>query len=682
MSLRYKGAVLSATPPTVNAEAYGSAKGIWTMQQQYQYEGAGTWPSPFTPVYVEDVFSTYLYTGNGSTQTITNNIDLSTNGGLVWYKARNQAYNHGLQDTARGTGVLLISNNALANVSVSNYITSFNNNGFTAGDGGNINASNTNYTSWTFRKAKKFFDVVTYSGTGTAKTVTHNLGSVPGCIIVKRTDTDADWEVYHRGLDATNPQNYQIYLNATNARQAATNRWNDTAPTASVFTVGTSNNVNASGGTYVAYLFAHNAGGFGDAGDQSVIKCGSYTGTGSSGNLIDLGWEPQWVLLKRTDGAEDWHLLDNMRGFVVGGADASLKPNLSDAEATNIDRLDPASNGFYASTSQNVSGRTYIYIAIRRGPMKTPEAGTEVFSAVAATGSTGTSRSIGFPADLVIGSTRTTGDFNKIVEDRLRGFANSNAIGAARQLVTNTTDSESTASYPTVYNVWNTTRLDGQYHNSISSVWWHFKRAPGFMDIVCYSGNGTNRTISHNLGVAPELIIIKARAGAAGEHWTVYSAPTGNDKYLELSSNIAAATASNRWNNTSPTASVFSLGNSNSVNGSGVTYVAYLFASVSGVSKVGSYSGTGTLNQIDCGFTSGARFVLIKRATGGTDNWNGFDTARGIVTGNDPYLRLNLTQTETTGDDLIDPYSSGFETSSAQTQVNAVGSTYLYLAIA
>ena len=137
----------------------------------------------------------------------------------------------------------------------------------------------------------------------------------------------------------------------------------------------------------------------------------------------------------------------------------------------------------------------------------------------------------------------------------------------------------------------------------------------------------------------------------------------------------------NQWNSTTPTSSVFSLGSNLEVNYSGSTYVAYLFATCAGVSKVGSYTGTGTTLQIDCGFTSGARFVLIKRS--GTGDWYVWDSARGIVSGNDPYLLLNSTAAETTGTDYIDTYSAGFEISStAPAAINANGGTYIYLAIA
>jgi len=208
-----------------------------------------------------------------------------------------------------------------------------------------------------------------------------------------------------------------------------------------------------------------------------------------------------------------------------------------------------------------------------------------------------------------------------------------------------------------------------------------FRRAPGFFDVVCYTGTGTARTVSHNLGVAPELMIVKKRSGSS-QNWAAYASPLGNTKYLRPNENISESTSSTHWNNTSPTSSVFTVGTDNDVNARSANYVAYLFASVTGVSKVGTYTGNGSSQTINCGFTTGARFVLVKR-TDSTGDWVVFDSARGIVSGNDPYLRLNSTAAEVTDKDAVDTDSTGFvvnETSGPN--INTNGATYIYLSIA
>jgi hypothetical protein len=207
-----------------------------------------------------------------------------------------------------------------------------------------------------------------------------------------------------------------------------------------------------------------------------------------------------------------------------------------------------------------------------------------------------------------------------------------------------------------------------------------FRRAPSFFDEVCYTGTGSATTQAHNLGVVPELMIVKQRS--ATNAWQVYSSALANTEYLVLNTTAAKATGATRWNSTTPTSTVFSIGTASEVNTSTATYVAYLFATCAGVSKVGSYTGTGTTLQINCGFTGGARFVLIKR-TDSTGDWYLWDSARGIVAGNDPYILLNSTAAEVTSTDYVDTYSAGFEISStAPAAINANGGTFIFLAIA
>lgn len=219
---------------------------------------------------------------------------------------------------------------------------------------------------------------------------------------------------------------------------------------------------------------------------------------------------------------------------------------------------------------------------------------------------------------------------------------------------------------------WNST-------GSGTNCFYGFRRAPGFFDVVCYTGTGSATTFSHNLGVVPEMMIVKRRDTAAD--WWVYDAATGNTKYQVLNSTATPTTSSTAWNNTTPTSSVFSVGTGTPVNASAGTYVAYLFATVAGVSKVGSYTGTGTTLQVNCGFTAGSRFVLIKR-TDSTGDWYVWDSARGIVASTDPYLVLNSTAAEVTSTDYVDTFSSGFEISStAPAAINANGGTFIFLAI-
>jgi hypothetical protein len=583
--------------------------------------------------YIEDLFSTYLYTGTGATQTITNGIDLDGEGGLVWMKSRSlDGSNNSLVNTADGVNSGLVSNSASA--ATATDFSSFNANGFTLGSDvqGGYNNSGATFVSWTFRKAPKFCDVLTYTGTGLNTTIAHSLGAVPGMILVKKTSAGGvAWAVYHRSLANTE----YLVLNTTAASATGATRWNNTTPTSSVFSLGTDASVNASGSTYVAYLFAHDAGGFGDDGEQNVISCGSYTGNGSTtGPVIDLGYEPQFLMFKRaTGGTANWMMVDNMRGLNVTGR-SELIPNLANAEYNNATStiVEPTSTGFKltANASQtNAASSDYIYIAIRR-PMKTPESGTEVFSTNTATYSANQVVTTGFPVDMLMMKGRTI-TFGNLVYDRLRGLASTNTSPYDAQLLTSDTSAESSGDYTNTAN--NTGYQISPGFSGFSSVNWNFRRAPGFMDVVCWTSTAsTNRRINHNLTVPPELILCKSRNNA--QNWAGYVAPLGINKGVVLNNTGASFNATGLWGTSAPTSTDFGMDESYYFP-SGYTVVTYLFATCAGVSKVGFYTGTGATLKCDCGFSAGARFILIKR-TDSTGDWYVWDSARGIVAGNDP----------------------------------------------
>ena len=622
------------------------------------------------PLYVEDVFSTYLYDGNGSTQTITNGIDLDGEGGLVWLKARSETQNHALFDTERGATKLLSSSTTGAESTLSG-VSGFNSNGFDLGSFWNSNSQT--YASWTFRKAEKFFGVVTWTGNATAgREIAHNLGSVPGVMIVKAvsgTYSGSAWTIYHKDLTATDILEFDTGV--TKSRLYA---WNDTTPTDSVFTVGSGSETNGGSTDYVAYLFASDAGGFGDDGTENIIKCGTY-GPGTEtldGPEVNLGWEPQWVLTKCYDSTGDWVLHDNMRGVVTDGDDKWLRPNTSGAELTTENIIFKAT-GFkitsvYAYVNQ--SGKNYIYMAIRRGPMKTPESGTEVFDLTLTENSSAPFVSSAFPVDTGLIGYRSSGGF--YWGDRIRG---------AKELAPSSTAAEGAGS------MWKWDYQNGWLASaSGANLFYSFKRAPGFMDVVCYSGDGTaKRQITHNLGSAPGMIIVKCRT-ASNTYWETWQSSLPNDN--AYGSNVALNSADGYGGFTrfsvaaDQTAAYWTTGSNGEPNTSGQTYISYLFATLAGVSKVGSYTGTGSDLNVDCGFTAGARFILIKR-TDSSGDWYTYDSARGISAGNDPYLLLNSTAAEVTGTDYIDPLNAGFTaTSNGSSTVNVNGGTYIFLAIA
>jgi hypothetical protein len=271
---------------------------------------------------------------------------------------------------------------------------------------------------------------------------------------------------------------------------------------------------------------------------------------------------------------------------------------------------------------------------------------------------------------VIMGDQPTTWGYNWSVSDRLRGGKN--------VLFTSSTAAENATSNTTLDS--NTGLTNGWVSGGTTGLFQMFKRATGFMDVVAYTGDGTSsRSLNHNLGVTPELMIIKQRSAARS--WAVYSSATGTGKFLKLEDTAGVVTQSGIFD-TAPTSSVFTVDSNTYVNISSGTYIAYLFATLAGVSKVGSYTGTGSDLNVDCGFSAGARFILIKR-TDSTGDWYVYDSERGIVAGNDPYLLLNSTAAEVTNTDYVDPLNAGFTvTSSASSTVNVSSGTYIFLAIA
>jgi len=413
---------------------------------------------------------------------------------------------------------------------------------------------------------------------------------------------------------------------------------------------------NTNGATYVAYLFAHNDGDgdFGPDGDADIIKCGSFTDS-SSGWSVDLGFEPQFLLAKRADGTGNWEIVDTMRGFTADRSYTRLYPNLSNAEQT-VTKVGVNSTGFFSTTAMETNGATIIYIAIRRGTA-VPENATEVFGVSYAQNV----NAVPFPVDFMLN--KIYGGGNTYARDRLRG--------GTKYLLTETTNADLTGTDIGFDDMTGNTAVWGT-----SFINYNWKRAPSYMDCVAYTGDGVSgRTVSHNLGVAPEMIWTAKRSSGSG-----FKVLSPNNKLMLLhaiSSEYADSTTCQFYGDNSvvisPTASDFTVGSL--LNGNNTTFISYLFATLAGISKVGSVTHSGTTN-VDCGFTSGARFVLLKR-TDATGDWYVWDSERGIVSGNDPYFLLNTTAAQVTNTDYIDPLSSGFTITSSFT-----AGDYIFYAIA
>lgn len=633
--------------------------------------------SSFIPTYIEEVFSPYIYTGNGSAQAITTGINISGSGGLVWTKSRATSISHSFFDTNRGAGKYIVSSTSAAEVTDNATLTSFSTTGFNIGSSFLVNQNDESFTSWTFRKQAKFFDVVTYTGNSTnGRAIAHNLGSVPGMVIIKRTNTTSTWRVQHRSINVSTVGD--LRLDSTEAAGNPGLFFTAQANASSVF-VSSNSEVNAPGNTYVMYVFAHDAGGFGLNNTDNVISCGAFTVDGVGRATVNLGYEPQFIIMKPYDQTGNWLMLDTRRGWNTGTEDTQqfdnmLFPNLANSENTLSNYGSTTSSGF---DFRNPSYGSYnmIYMAIRKGPMKIPTVATTVFAPTAYAGN-GSLRTIApsFVPDTVITKLRNT--------TYISGNSIFTRLTALNYLRPPLVNAQVTSGQLYFNNVNNGYQAAGEVvlnDPSYNYVSYSMVRAPKVHDVVCWVGNNSARTIAHNLTIAPELMIVKMRDGTT--EWSVYSATQGASKTASLNTGAAFYTDTTIWNNTTPTSSVFSVGNNSSVNNNGNSYIAYLFGTCPGVSKVGSYTGSGALRTIDCGFTGGARFVMIKR-TDNTSFWFIWDTSRGMVTGTDPSFGWNSNNAEVNANS-VNTIATGFQLlASPADAVNTAGAPYIFLAIA
>ncbi|TRZ50795.1 hypothetical protein D4R99_05480, partial [bacterium] len=267
---------------------------------------------------------------------------------------------------------------------VSVGVTAFNTTGFHIGDENSVSNGNETFASWTFRKASKFFDVQTVvKSAGSNATVDLSVLGTVGMVAVKRTDSTGSWYVFHRSATAGK----LLYLEQTAAEATLGHI------TVSGTTLTLVNGV-ITDGTYVVYAWAHDA----DAAN-GMIQCGTLTYAGSLLS-VNLGWETQYVLMKSSDGIGDWIITDVMRGMPLSGTTARLFVNSSNEEISNYLRIYPNATGFTLPATVNINNGTYVYLAIRR-PNKPPTSGTQVFNAIARTGTgvAATVTGVGFAPD-------------------------------------------------------------------------------------------------------------------------------------------------------------------------------------------------------------------------------------------------------------------------------------------
>ena len=321
--------------------------------------------------------NTKLYAGNATNNATVTGVGFQSD--FTWLKARSGSQStqpNWVFDSIRGATKPLVTNSNATEATETGSLKSWQSDGFTLGVNNEINGSSTEYVSWNWKAGTSFsnsagangasiastgsintaagFSIISYTGNGASSaTLAHGLGAVPKMMIVKRRDTSASWFVYHQVLGANN----QLKLDNQEASSANQGAWNNTAPTSSLFTIGTADSVNANNGTYIAYIFSEVTG---------YSKFGNYMGNGNAdGTFVNLGFKPSFVLVKITDsGVEHWMVLDNKR-LGYNPANSQLFPNTNDDEETNTE-ANFLSNGFKltrANTRMNGSGKNYVFMA-------------------------------------------------------------------------------------------------------------------------------------------------------------------------------------------------------------------------------------------------------------------------------------------------------------------------------
>ena len=640
-----------------------------------------------------------------------------TEGGLLWMKCMDQVHQHRLYDTERDVRKYIRSDLNAEEMQINGGISHWTAKGAShSRDGDTVfganpeeTAINNKYVSWGFRKSKRFFDVIKWDGDNVnGRTINHNLKIEPGIIMIKCLSATYSWQVYHRSLGTTS----WLHLD-TDVQASTANSPGFANVTNKSFDIGSYVGCNATGQKYVAYVFAH------DPEPGSIIKCENYTGNAVQ-RKITLGWEPQYVMVKDTSSNGHWWIYDAQRGGMklqdkgvmataAGNSGKVLYANMTSQQDNAYDIV-PDQTGFWlpGPTALNESGRNYVYMAIRKGPMRTPTDPKKVFAVSRAWGTNTPTYLADFPPDVFWDrgysaaaywrlATRKMGQNTSTGEPRMYWDTNGNGINDV-------------AYYHNGFTTWD--EMKGARYGNLSQanpyIGHMMRRAPGFFDTVGYVGDAASansdleRAIPHNLGVKPEMIVIRAfgndvgGGGFPGYHKNCGTLPSAAaSPYTGVSYNsfkqlgaqatnaswAAYSTGEEKFGTSTDTATEFYVGTGTETNRLYYSYMAYMWASCPKISKVGYYIGTGADLNIDCNFDDTARLVIVNKWD--DTNYYCYDSIRGIVDSNDPFLYWNTLVGQNDTTDYIDPYSTGFKiTNQANTTLNVAGHYYFYLAIA
>ena len=708
----YKNGISQGTAATgLAADTYFAVAGDNASGQTHKVTanfGQREFANPPGTIGATDYFNTVTYTGTGGTKAVSG---AGFQPDLVWIKNRSRdGSSHVLVDAVRGATKALSSNLANAEVTTNGTddFRSFDSDGFTVGDSSNyfVNSIGDTHVAWCWKAGGTAvsntdgtltssvsanqdagFSIVSYTGTGANATVGHGLGVAPKFVIVKKRSGANGWIIGHSSIGWNN----YIAFDA-DAAGANSTIWQDTAPTSTLFSVGTNTTVNGSSATFVAYCFAEKPG---------ISKFGEYTGNGSSdGPVISCGFRPAMVIIKwyeSVNTAESWHMYDNKRGGNPNNT--VLFPDAAADEESPADRyIQFTSDGFQLKSSGqaiNRSGAKYIFMAwaatftgsddfksLNTANLPAPDIkdGGSYFDTVtysgatsgtAGAGTTQTVTGLGFSPDLVWIKNRSNANSHGLF-DQVRG-----AVNALRSDLQNAEATTNSSGALSAFNSNGFTLANGSsgsdqailtHQSGYTYVAWNWlKGATQGFDIVTGTG-GT--AVNHNLGVAPDFVIFKYRNAVSD--WNVYHKDaTSTSQRLKLNSTAAVESTSASW----------TINSTNFAYGGGSnTWVAYCWAEVEGCSKFGSYTGNGDSGGDGTFVYLGFRpaFFMIKGPSG--FDWYLFDNQRPGYNEKTYRLFPNLASSENVDQVGCDFVSNGVKLRSGNANVSST--VYYYAAFA
>ena len=665
------------------------------------YDG-GTWielQDEDLPPLPSENFNTVLYTGNGTSQSITG---VGFQPDFVWIKERSNVRSHRLVDSSRGATKHLSTNLTNAEVTTSTNVTSLDSDGFSIANSGTVNTNAANYVAWCWKlnggttstntegsitstvqaNTKAGFSIVQYSGNGTTGSIGHGLNSAPEMIIVKSLGTVTDWAVYNESLAITQA----IKLNSTDGAITWLSPFNQSRPTASTFPVGGSTSTNTPSSTnFVAYCF-HSVSGY--------SKFGSYTGNGSTnGPIIETGFEPAFLIIKRTDIAGAWQIFDNKRN-TTNPRYYLLQPQASDAE-TDLSSLGLNGVGFYSNgfqlldtnASRNASGGTYFYMVFASDPSPEPTLANSFYQ-ISYTGNGATRSFTGFGFQPMFSWIKRTDGSRDHIFTTWAMLSLYNRTGANDFARTNATSITSSTQQIISYDPDGVTMgnyVGVNYNNTYDYIGWFWEgstlptinndgskqtvisvnKAAG-MSVIHYSGSTGGATLGHGLDQTPEFIYYWPYSLTNNKQ--VKSESIGFDTNRLFTNTDGAQSATSDFP-VPPTSSVITVSGGLGTNYAGHFYNMMVFHSVDGFSKFGSYTGTGAAgNTVNIGFQP--TFVMLKSISV-VGNWVIIDSSYA-----DSYLLANSANGLATLD-IIDFNSTGFELKG--TSQNALNETYQFV---